>query len=256
MTTVLKLGGSILEPEPQPAMMAAIAAARAAGERLVLVHGGGKALTALLARLGVATEFRRGLRVTTPATLEAAVMALAGAVNTQLVAALNAAGVPAVGLTGVDAAAVRAQVEDPELGAVGAVVHTEARLWQGLLALGCVPVVASLAGDGRGGLLNVNADQFAAAAAGALTAARLLFVTDVEGVLDGAGQPLATASLAALTQLTHAGTLHGGMLPKADACRAALGAGVGAVRIVGAAAALRLPELIAGRLHAGTTITG
>ena len=256
MTTVLKLGGSILEPEPQPGMMAAIAAAHAAGERLAVVHGGGKALTALLGRLGVATEFRRGLRVTTPATLAAAVMALAGEVNTKLVAALNAAGVPAVGLTGMDAGAVRAEAADPELGAVGAVTGAEARLWQGLMALGYVPVLAPLASDGRGGLLNVNADQFAAAAAGALGAARLLFVTDVEGVLDDAGRPLATASLAALAQLTRAGTLHGGMLPKSDACRSALGAGVGAVRIVGAAAALRLPELITGRLHAGTTITG
>jgi acetylglutamate kinase len=255
MTTLLKLGGSILEPEPQPAMMRAIAAAHAAGERLALVHGGGKALTALLARLGVATEFRGGLRVTTPETLQAAVMALAGEVNTKLTAALVAAGVPAVGLSGVDAGAVRARIDDPELGAVGAVAQAEARLWQGLMAMGYVPVIASIAGDGRGGLLNVNADQFAAAAAGALGAARLLFVTDVEGVLDAQGAPLAAATLAGLARLGAAGALHGGMLPKADACRAALQAGVGAVRIVGAAAALRLPELLAGRVQAGTAIT-
>jgi acetylglutamate kinase len=263
MTTVLKLGGSILEPDPQPAhapgpsagLVAAIAAAHAAGERLALVHGGGKSLTALLARLGIATEFRRGLRVTTPAVLQAAVMALAGEVNTELVAALNAAGVPAVGLTGVDAGAVRARSDDPDLGAVGAVSGAEARLWQGLMAIGYVPVLASIAPDARGGLLNVNADQFAAAVAAALAAARLLFVTDVEGVLDARGAPLAAASLAELARLSAQGALHGGMLPKADACRAALQAGVGEVRIVGAAAALRLPELIAGRLRSGTAVT-
>ncbi len=260
MLTVLKLGGSLLSPERAGAagnwdgLAAAVARRAAAGEALCLVHGGGGALTAFLAARQIPTRFHQGLRVTDAATLEAAVMVLAGAVNKHLTAALNhalpAAGAAAraVGLCGLDGACIAAAVADPALGHVGRVTGGDPRLLRALLAAGFLPVLASLAA-GPDGPLNVNADQFAAAAAGALTAARLLFVTDVEGVLDGAGQPLATASLAALTQLTHAGTLHGGMLPKLAACRHALEQGVARVEVIGAAA------LLAGPAPAGTQIT-
>jgi len=246
-TTVLKIGGSVLEPWPSPAFMAALARTVAAGEKLVIVHGGGKALTGLLARLGVATEFKNGLRVTGAATLQAAVMAFAGEVNTQLVAALNRAGVAAVGLTGLDAASVRARVAKLELGAVGIPEAAEARLPQALLDSGYVPVYASLASDGMGGVLNVNADQFAAALAGALGAQRMLFVTDVPGVLDADGGLIPEISLAGMEAMAASGALRGGMLPKADACRAALAGGAGTVTILGAEAALRLDEIMAGQ---------
>ncbi|HEY7837679.1 MAG TPA: acetylglutamate kinase [Terriglobales bacterium] len=245
-TTVLKIGGSVLEPAPAPAFMAAVARTVAAGEKLVIVHGGGKALNALLGRLGVATEFKNGLRVTGAATLQAAVMAFAGEVNTQLVAALNRAGVAAVGLTGLDASSVRAQVADPGLGAVGIPDAAEARLPRALLDAGYIPVYASLASDGDGGVLNVNADQFAASLAGALGAERMLFVTDVPGVLDANGGLIPQISLAGMEAMAASGAIRGGMLPKADACRAALAGGAGTVTILGAEAALRLDEIIAG----------
>ncbi|MGH9480290.1 MAG: acetylglutamate kinase, partial [Terriglobales bacterium] len=253
--TVVKIGGSILfgagpnaakpspqryvteapgrgplEPQPgtrlEPSLVEAVARARQRGEGWVLVHGGGKALTGLLGRLGVETEFRQGLRVTTPAALQAAVMALAGEVNTALVAALNAGGVAAVGLTGLDGGCMQARRAGGEMGAVGLEPRAEGGLMRRLLDAGYTPVLASLASDGAGGVLNVNADLFAAAIAGALGAERLLFATDVAGVLDASGAALATASVGELAALRGAGILRGGMLPKADACRAALAAGV------------------------------
>lgn len=246
--TVVKIGGSILEPAPQPALVEAVARAGQRGERWVLVHGGGKALTALLERLGVASEFRQGLRVTPPAALQAAVMALAGEVNTSLVAALNAGGVAAVGLTGLDAGCVRARPAGGELGAVGLDPQAQSGLLRPLLDAGYTPVIASLASDGAGGVLNVNADLFAAAIAGACGAARLLFATDVAGVLDSTGAALATASVADLTALRGAGVLRGGMLPKADACTAALEAGVDEVHILG-------PQAWTSATLAGTQVT-
>lgn len=262
MRVVLKLGGSILEtgegPAPAPALIAAIARARAAGHELALVHGGGKTLTALLARLGVETRFEQGLRVTCPASLRAAVMAFAGEVNTALVAALERAGVRAAGLTGLDGSSVRGAIERPELGAVGAVTACEPALWQALLACGITPVIASLIAEERGGagggILNVNADLMAAAVAGALGAERLLFVTDVPGVLSADGVRLPQVSLAGLASMAAQGALHGGMLPKADACRAALEAGVPSVEIVGSEAVRELDAVLESGACPGTIV--
>ncbi|MGH9467458.1 MAG: acetylglutamate kinase, partial [Terriglobales bacterium] len=227
---VIKVGGSILEPAPTPALLAALSQL-GRGQKLVLVHGGGKTLTALQARLGQKSEFRAGLRVTDPAVLAAAVMAFAGTVNTSLVTALQGAGFRAVGLTGADAAGITA-APVPELGAVGNVTAVQPDLLRTLLDAGYTPVLASLALGPDGGLLNVNADQFAAAVAAALGAERLLFLTDVDGVWDAAGQPLRLASLDELRALALSGALRGGMLPKAEACGAALAAGVRRVEII------------------------
>jgi len=252
---VVKLGGSILEPAPAAGLLAALARARAAGAELVLVHGGGKALNGLLARLGVESEFRQGLRVTSAATLRAAVMAFAGEVNTQLVGGLNAAGVRAVGLTGLDGECVRARAEQPELGAVGTVTAVQAGLLRTLLGAGYTPVLAPLASDGAGGALNVNADQFAAAVAAAWGAERLLFATDVAGVLDGAGAPLAQVTLAELEAMAAGRAISGGMLPKADACRLALRAAAATrVEILGPEAAMRLDQILAGADCPGTRV--
>lgn len=259
MITVVKLGGSILEegggPAPDPGLIAALARARAAGQALVLVHGGGKTLTRLLERLGVATRFEQGLRVTDPATLRAAVMAFAGEVSTALVQALQAAGVPAVGLSGVDGESVRGRRERAELGAVGTIEQCDPRLWRALLAAGYLPVVASLMSEAQGGVLNVNADQLAAAAAAALDAARLVYVTDVPGVLTADGRVLPRLTPGALQAMAARGELRGGMLPKAEACRTALAAGVGRVDIIGAEAARRLDtELLDNAICSGTRI--
>lgn len=260
MLTVLKLGGSLLAPERAgaagnwDALAAAVARRAAAGEALCLVHGGGGALTAFLAARQIPTRFHQGLRVTDAATLEAAVMVLAGAVNKNLTAALNhalpAAGAAAraVGLCGLDGACIAAAVADPALGHVGRVTGGDPRLLRALLAAGFLPVLASLAA-GPDGPLNVNADSFAAAVAAQLGAARLSFVTDVPGVLDAEGRVAPALDMATLAAWSANGQVHGGMLPKLAACRHALEQGVARVEVIGAAA------LLAGPAPAGTQIT-
>ncbi len=244
MLSVIKLGGSTLDGGVRPEMLAPLAAWVCAGERLVIVHGGGKTLTSLLATLGAGTQFRQGLRVTDPPTLEAAVMALAGSVNTRLVAALNQvlagrrAPPRAVGLTGLDGGSLQARRLDPELGRVGETQPADPRLLQCLLAADYIPVLASLAPEtgAPGEILNVNADIFASSCAALLAADRLLFVTDVPGVLDRGGRRLDVVRLAELEALQQSGQVSGGMLPKLQACRQALAAGVAQVAILGAAA--------------------
>lgn len=252
MTTVLKIGGSVLEPEPAPALAQALARRVLAGERLCVVHGGGKALTATLEQLKIASQFRDGLRVTDGATLAAAMMVLAGFVNKKLVAALNgalaaeakagAAAPVALGLCGVDGRCLIARVADPALGYVGEISGGDARLLRTLLEGGYVPVLASIAAHADAGAsvpaLNVNADSFAAACAAQLHAERLVFVTDVPGVLDATGQTIPLLRLPELEALGRAGVAKAGMLPKLAACRVALEAGVASVEITGARAFL------------------
>lgn len=245
MITVLKLGGSTLDGGAPTGLLEAIAARAHAGERLLIVHGGGKTLTALLQKLGAGTQFRHGLRVTDAATLEAAVMALAGSVNTRLVAALNRAlqakvgAARAVGLTGLDGGSLKARRADPGLGYVGESQPGNPQFLHLLLDADYLPVLASLAPEDPGGaLLNVNADIFAASCAALLGADCLTFVTDVAGVLDCDGRRLDEVRLSELESLLASGQISGGMLPKLQACRLALEAGVGRVEILGAEALL------------------
>lgn len=269
MLTVLKLGGSILDggaavPPPAADPLAGLAAAVArrvrAGESLCLVHGGGAALTAFLSQQHIPSRFHRGLRVTDAATLEAAVMILAGTVNKRLTAAVNralaatGARARAVGLCGLDGDCLAAAPADPALGFVGEIgrhgAGGEPRLLRALLAANFVPVLASIAA-GPAGPLNVNADSFAAACAAQLGAARLSFVTDVPGVLDAAGGVVPALAVAELAAWSADGRVRGGMLPKLAACRQALEGGVRRVEVIGAAA------LLAGSpaTPAGTQIT-
>jgi acetylglutamate kinase len=259
MRTVLKIGGSILEPAPLPALLHALIERACSGDRLVIVHGGGKSLTAMLAQLGVTTQFVGGLRITDEATLDAALMVLAGSVNKRLVAALNAAavalddpynaGFKAVGLCGIDGDCVVASVTDPELGLVGEVTGGNPSLLNSLLAAGFTPVLASIAAcrsdhsqtaQSRARALNVNADQFASAVAQLVAADRLVIVTDVAGVLDATGERIATVTINELEHLATSGAISGGMLPKLAACREALLGGVSEVEIVGPDALLGL----------------
>mgnify|MGYP001296163427 CR=1 FL=1 len=247
MRTVLKIGGSVLEPAPSPELLAAVVARVQAGDELVVVHGGGKALTGLLDRLKIPTAFLRGLRVTDEHSLDAALMALAGGTNKKLVAALHATAhhlgnhtFRAVGVCGVDANCVLARVTDPDLGRVGEVCGGYPELLDALLEAGFTPVLASLASDGLGGILNVNADHFAAACAQLIDAERVVFVTDVEGVLDASGQRIASLNLGELEAMERDGVIRGGMLPKLAACRQVLDAGVDEVEIIGPEAARHL----------------
>jgi acetylglutamate kinase len=217
-------------------------AALAGAGPLLVVHGGGREIDAECARRGIAKQVADGLRVTDPGTLDAVVAVLAGTVNTRLVAALVAAGVPAVGLTGADASSVPVERAAPhravdgrlvDLGLVGEPRAQGApRLLADLLALGYVPVVACLASDAAGQLYNVNADTLAGHLAAAMGARRLLVAGATAGVLDGHGRTLPTLSVGAIDALVASGTASAGMVAKLAACRRALDGGVAEVAIV------------------------
>jgi acetylglutamate kinase len=194
----------------------------------------------------VESTFVGGLRVTTPETVDALLKVFAGSVNHQLVAGLNAAGALAVGLSGIDAFLAEAEQMDPALGAVGRVVRCDATLLRLLTGSSYVPVVACVAGDRQGNIFNVNADQMASACATAFPAERLIFLTDVNGVMDGSGavRPVLTAAESAA--LIASGVATGGMQTKLNAALAALEGGVGSVIIAPGAAERILERVLAG----------
>ena len=247
MKILVKLGGTLLDDADSRRRMAAqIAAVRARGCETVVVHGGGRQMTRYLSDRGIESRFVDGLRVTTPETVDAVLKVLAGSVNHELVASLNRAGALAVGLSGIDAFLVEAEQMDPALGAVGRVTRANPALLHLLTASGYLPVVACVAGDRQGHVYNVNADQMAVACATAFGAQQLIFLTDVEGVLDGAKrvQPVLTAAECA--RLIGDGIATGGMLAKLNAARSALEGGVPQVRIAPGAAENVLDRVLAG----------
>src|SRR5712691_822214 len=225
---VVKLGGRELD---RPEWLAACADALKAAGPVVLVHGGGEAVSAVSRRLAILVEKRAGRRVTSPEVAEVVEMVLAGPVSRLLVAALRAAGLDALGLSGVDGGLLTARPAPGGLGHVGEILEVRASLLESLLLAGLTPVIAPMAPGPEGGLpFNVNADDAAAAVAGALRAAELLFVSDIPGVsVDGTVQPsLAMGAIAGLIEL---GAATDGMAAKLQAAAAAIRAGAHAVRI-------------------------
>ena len=242
MTTILKLGGELLEDVAAMRLAAAAVGALAAGGPLAIVHGGGRAIDADLKARGKAPRFVDGLRVTDGDTLETVVAVLAGRINTAFVAALVAAGVKAVGLTGADAAIGISTLAPPlkttegtvaDLGLVGIPrADAPARLLTDLIGLGYVPVVASVGVSADGSLLNVNADTLAAHLARAAQARRLIVAGKTAGVFDAAGGTCPRLDAAQARALVAAGTARDGMVAKLTACLEALDGGVAEVRIV------------------------
>jgi acetylglutamate kinase len=252
---LIKLGGTLLDnAESRERLAALIAAAQTAGTEAVVVHGGGKQMTRYLAERGIESRFVNGLRVTTPETVDAVLKVFAGSVNHELVASLNRAGCRAVGLSGIDALLVEAEQMDPELGAVGRVTHCDPALLDLLTAHGYLPVVACVAGDRGGRIYNVNADQMAVACAAAFGARRLIFLTDVEGVRDGAGQVRPLLNAAECERLIAEGVATGGMQAKLQAALAALRAGVERVTVAPGAAANVLERALADHAAIGTRV--
>jgi acetylglutamate kinase len=241
MTTVLKLGGELLEDGPAMQSAAAAIVRLGAAGPLVVVHGGGRAIDAELRARGEEPRFVDGLRVTDAAALDAVICVLAGRTNTALVAAIGAGGARAVGLTGADAQigrSARAGIltavsgEQVDLGLVGQPEGTDVSLLQQLLDLGYVPVIASVGVDAAGALLNVNADTLAAHLAAALGAGRLIVAGATAGVLDERGQLISGLTPQAIDEMTASGAAHSGMIAKLAACRRALDAGVSDIAIV------------------------
>lgn len=258
MKIVIKIGGAAVEDKPtlQKCAHAVVQLARD-GHQVAVVHGGGGALTRTLKLMGKESEFIHGLRVTDAETRDVALMVLAGIVNKSLVAAISAAGLPAIGLCGGDGGVFRArkkQDTEHDLGFVGEICFSEPKWIKAIWTEGGIPVLSSVALGGDGEYYNVNADQMAAACAIACQADALIFLTDVPGVKQADGSVIARLSTADVPGLIEGAVISGGMMPKLEACMQALKHGVGRVRIFPAARVEVLPLFYFERIEYGTEV--
>lgn len=256
MKLVVKIGGAALDNKELVKKFAAtIPNLCQEGHEVVVVHGGGAALSRTLKQLGCETSFVNGLRVTDSQTRDVAIMVLAGQLNKQLVAAIGGSGQPAIGICGGDLGMFRASKKlSPDLGFVGEIrsVNTDGiqRLW----AAGIVPVVSSLALGFDGEYYNVNADQMASSCAVACGAHALIYLTDVSGVKDADGAVIRWLDVKAIPRMVEQATVSGGMLPKLEACTSALKKGVTRVRILPASSAEVLPGFFTHPIECGTEV--
>jgi acetylglutamate kinase len=223
---VVKLGGATLGNHDTT--LEDIVSLQKQGWSIVVVHGGGKMITEWLGARGIATQFIEGERVTDEVTLEVVVSVLAGVVNKEIVADINALGGLAVGISGVDGAFIQGKVKHKDLGYIGEVTKVNPAPLQALLKAGYVPVVAPVSlnvGEktpGERGMLNINADVVAGEIAAAIGAEKLIFLTDVVGICDHQGKLVPKLSTTEAEALMASGTASGGMIPKVKACLKAL----------------------------------
>jgi acetylglutamate kinase len=245
-TVVVKYGGHAMgDPELGQAFARDITLLRQSGVNPVVVHGGGPQIGKMLQRLNIVSEFKGGLRVTDRATVEVVEMVLAGSINKEIVQLINAEGGRAVGLCGKDGNLVTARkltrtVVDPDsniesvldLGFVGEPDKIDPTVLKLVLKEDIIPVVAPVAPGEDGETYNINADTAAGAIAGSLDAKRLLFLTDVPGVLDKEGNLIKQLTVAKAHELIADGTISGGMIPKVETCIEALERGVEGVVIL------------------------
>jgi acetylglutamate kinase len=255
---VVKIGGAALDHAGVVRKCAhAIVELAGDGHQVAVIHGGGAELTRTMQRLGKTSEFIDGLRVTDAETRDMALMVVAGMVNKKLVAAIGAAGKPAIGLCGGDGGTVRARKKESngrDLGYVGEICAVEPRWIEAIWGQGGIPVISSLAVGALGEYYNVNADQMAAACAIACQASALIFLTDVAGVKGADGAVIRWLDLSQIAGLVETSVVQGGMLPKLEACRHALSKGVGRVRILPASEAEVLPQFYFAKLQLGTEV--
>lgn len=245
-TVVVKYGGHAMgDAELGAAFARDIALLKQSGVNPIVVHGGGPQIGAMLSKMGIESKFEGGLRVTDQRTVEIVEMVLAGSINKEIVALINAEGEWAIGLCGKDGNMVFAEkarkvVKDPEsniekvldLGFVGEPVEVDRTLLDLLARSEMIPVLAPVAPGRDGHTYNINADTFAGAIAGALNASRLLFLTDVPGVLDKDGKLIDELTVAQARALIADGTISGGMIPKVETCIEAIERGVEGVVIL------------------------
>jgi acetylglutamate kinase len=233
---VVKFGGNAMtDAELSRQFAEDIVLMHTVGIRVVVVHGGGPQIGALLKRLGIESEFRDGLRVTDAATLDVARMVLEGKVSSEIVAAINVHGNYAVGLSGADAGLIRASPRDPELGFVGDIASVNPHIIERLLAEEFIPVISTIGSDESGQAYNINADTVATAVAQSLAAEKLIYLTDVDGLLADVDDPsslISSIDVKSVRDMITTGALRGGMIPKATACIEAVDAGVRSVHMV------------------------
>ena len=232
-TVVIKYGGNAMVDEALRSSFAVdVVLLKYIGLRPVLVHGGGPQIGETLDRLGIASRFVDGLRVTDDAAMEVVEMVLGGRVNREIVELIQRGGGRAVGLTGNDGHLLRVRPRNPALGRVGEVVEVNPEPIEAVTEAGFIPVIAPIGVDIDGVTHNVNADEAAGAIAGALGAEKLILLTDVEGVLDTSGKLIAQLTRAQVEQLIEEGTVAGGMIPKVGCCLDAIGAGVKRAHVI------------------------
>ena len=228
-TFVIKYGGSAMEdPELCRQVIADVVLMKLVGIRVVLVHGGGKAISALMKELDLKVAFKDGLRVTDDAAMRAVQMALVGEVNQSLISQMNAYGDYAVGITGADGRTFEAEALDPDLGRVGHLTKVNTKLVDSILNEGYVPVVAGV-GWSESGSYNINADLAASELAIALKADKLIYLSDVDGLyrdFSDKDSLLSSLTLDDARELIASGTLESGMIPKVKSSADALEAGV------------------------------
>ena len=265
---VVKIGGDILvDPALRKTVCGQLALLSSFAIPLVIVHGGGTAVDALCAQLGLTTTKIAGRRVTSREVLEAGKMALKGRVQMDLIADLQAAGLPAVGLSGQDSGLLRSHRRPPvdvdgqtvDFGCVGDVASVEPRLLRHLIDGSYVPVVASFTADASQQILNTNADSIAAAVASALGAEKLFFVLKAPGLLsnpEDASSLLPLVDLPKLEELEASGAIQSGMRPKIAATRAALAGGVTSVHLVSGLASDAILAEVFTNEGSGTMVVG
>ena len=233
---VVKYGGNaMVNEELKDSVMRDIVLMSLVGIRVVLVHGGGPEITALLNKMGKETEFVNGLRVTDEETAQVVQMVLAGKINKNLVNLLQIRGGKAMGLSGVDGHMIEAHQKDERLGFVGEISHVDVQPILDVLEKGYIPVVSTVGCDKSGNVYNINADTAAARIAGELRAESLISMTDISGILKDPGDPstlISEITAAQAEQLIADGTVSGGMIPKVQCCVNALNWGVQKVFII------------------------
>jgi len=235
-TVVVKYGGNAMhDGEAAERFAEDVVLLRAVGLRPVVVHGGGPQISALMERLGKQAEFRDGLRVTDAETVDIARMVLVGKVGRDIVASINVHGPLAVGLSGEDAGLIAATARNPDLGFVGDVTAVNPAIVERLLAEDLIPVLSTIGSGPDGQAYNINADTVAGAIAEALGAEKVVYLTDVAGLLADVDDPaslISTTTSGELQRLVDDGTLSGGMIPKVAACIRAVDHGVGRAHIL------------------------
>lgn len=238
-TVVIKYGGSaMLDPNINETIVQDIVMLKLVGLKPIIVHGGGPEINSMLKRLDIKSEFINGLRVTTKETMEVVEMVLAGKVNKQIVEMISKQGGCPVGITGKDGKMIRAkkiEKEGADLGFVGDIVKVNTRLLKSLIDNSFIPIIAPIGSDDEGNTYNINADYAAVAIAAAMNAEKLVFLTDVEGVLKDKDDPTSLISFLSdkeAKQYIEDGVIAGGMIPKVECCMQAIEKGVSMVHIL------------------------
>lgn len=238
-TLLIKLGGSALESlEAKSWIYDDLATLRSAGISIVLVHGGGPMINAELKARGIPWEFVDGQRVTTPEIMEVIEMVLYGTVNRRIVRGLNLAGLPALGISGVESSTLLCKSAGPQLGQVGVIEEVDTTLVEAILktatrdGLGTIPVIAPIGLGENGVTFNINADWVASRIAQHLGIKKVVFLTDQDGILDESGKVLSELDAGELDQLIESGKVTGGMLTKTRTVLSALRSGVEAVHVI------------------------